>query len=61
MLDSVSGVANLAIALQQQKLADQVNMAVLNKTQDIQKQQGEAILSLLNSAQVPQTTIDVKV
>ncbi len=61
MIDSISGVANLAMVMHQQKTAQDVEIAVINKVQDVQKQQGEAVLQLLDSASVPATTIDVRV
>ncbi len=60
MIDSVSGIANVAMAMQQQKVAQQIDIAVFNKAQDIQKQQGEQVLQLLDSAQVAPTGIDVR-
>lgn len=50
MSDSISSIASLGTVMQQQKTAQQVNMAVLNKAQDIQKQQGEAAVKLIQSA-----------
>lgn len=61
MIDSISSVASLAIAMQQQKTAQDVEMAVMSKVQDLQQQQGEAVLQLLDSAAVPATTIDIRV
>ncbi|MEQ1635769.1 MAG: putative motility protein [Methylococcales bacterium] len=58
-MDSISGIANAAIAMQQQKMAQQVNLAVINKAQDVQKQQGEAVLQLLNSTPGSSTKLDV--
>lgn len=58
---SISGVANAALALQQQKLSEQVGTAVLVKAKDITKQEGEAALQLLESANVPKQGIDVRV
>jgi Putative motility protein len=60
MIDSLSGVANMALALQQQKLAQQIDVAVLKKNQDIQEQQGQAALQLLESAKIT-NGIDVHV
>jgi len=59
MVDSISGVANVAIALQQQT-SQQISTAVLVKAKDIQEQQGQAALQLLASAKIPQG-IDVHV
>lgn len=59
MLDSVSSIAALATQMTTQKTVQQVDMAVLNKAQDIQKQQGEAALKLLESATVATNGIDV--
>ena len=61
MLDSVSGIAHLAIALQQQKNAQQIDVAVFNKIQDVQELQGEAVLQLLDSAILTADHIDVSV
>lgn len=61
MLDSVSSIAALATQMTTQKTVQQVDMAVLNKAQDIQKQQGEAALKLLESATVAPNSIDVHV
>jgi hypothetical protein len=44
MVDSISGLTNTAVALQQQKLSENVNTAVLKKTQDVQVQQGQAVV-----------------
>jgi hypothetical protein len=60
MVDSISGVANVAIALQQQQTSQQISTAVLVKAKDIQEQQGQAALQLLASAKIPQG-IDVHV
>jgi len=59
MVDSISGVANVAIALQQQT-SQQISTAVLVKAKGIQEQQGQAALQLLASAKIPQG-IDVHV
>ena len=53
MVDSISGVANVAIALQQQT-SQQISTAVLVKAKDIQEQQGQAALQLLASVKIPQ-------
>jgi hypothetical protein len=60
MIDSLSGVANMAVALQQQKLAQQIDVAVMKKSQDLQEQQGQAALQLLESAKIT-SGIDVHV
>lgn len=54
MVDSISGGANVAIALQQQKLSQQIDIAVLNKVKDVQEQQGQSALKLLDSAKITQ-------
>ena len=59
MVDSISGVANVGIALQQQT-SQQISTAVLVKAKDIQEQQGQAALQLLAAAKIPQG-IDVHV
>ena len=60
MVDSISGAANVAIALQQQQTSQQISIAVLVKAKDIQEQQGQAALQLLASAKIPQG-IDIHV
>ncbi len=60
MIDSISGLTNVAVAQQQQKISQDVGNAVLKKTQDVQVQQGQAALQLLESAKIPQG-IDVHV
>ncbi len=54
MVDSISGGANVAIALQQQKLSQQIDIAVLNKVKDVQEQQGQSALKLLDPAKITQ-------
>lgn len=61
MVDSINGVANLAIAMQQQKIAQQTDIAVFKKVQDVQEQQGQAVMQLIDSAQVSSSGIDIKV
>lgn len=58
-MDSISGIASAAIAMQQQKMAQQVNLAVMNKAQEVQKQQGEAAMQLLNSTPAASGRLDV--
>ena len=60
MVDSISGVANVGIALQQQQTSQQISTAVLVKAKEIQEQQGQAALQLLAAAKIPQG-IDVHV
>ena len=48
MVDSISGAANVGIALQQQQTSQQISTAVLVKAKEIQEQQGQAALQLLN-------------
>ena len=60
MVDSISGAANVGIALQQQQTSQQISTAVLVKAKEIQEQQGQAALQLLASAKIPQG-IDVHV
>jgi hypothetical protein len=60
MIDSISGLSNVAAALQQQKVSENISTAVLKKTQDVQVQQGQAALQLLESAKIPHG-IDVHV
>lgn len=59
MLDSVSSVASLATQMSAQKIALQVQVAVLGKAKEVEAQQGKAALQLLESAKLPATTIDV--
>lgn len=59
MLDSVSSVAAFATQMSTQKTAQQVDMAVFKKNQDMQEQQGQNALQLIESASVPASTIDV--
>jgi hypothetical protein len=54
MVDSVSSLANVAVAMQQQKISQQINIAVMNKAQDLQEQQGQAVLQLLASTNISQ-------
>ena len=61
MIDSVSDIVHLAIAFQQQKTVQQIDVAVFNKIQDVQELQGEAVLQLLDSAVVTAEFIDVYV
>ena len=60
MVDSISGAANVSIALQQQQTSQQISIAVLVKAKDIQEQQGQAVLQLLASTKAPQG-IDIHV
>lgn len=60
MIDSLPGVTNIAIALQQQKLTQQIDVAVMKKTKDILELQGQSALQLLESAKVT-NGIDVHV
>lgn len=61
MLDSVSSIAAFATQMSTQKTAQQVDMAVFKKNQDMQEQQGQNALQLIESASVPASTIDVHV
>jgi hypothetical protein len=61
MLDSVSSIATLSTQLSIQKTAQQVDVAVLKKAQDMQEQQGQNMLQLIASTSVPSTGIDVHV
>ena len=58
MLDSVSSIASVATQLSSQKVAQQVDIAVFKKAQDIQEQQGQAVLQLVESSTVPAQSID---
>ena len=61
MLDSVSSIASFATQMSAQKTAQQVQLAVLNKAQDLQQQQGQNVLQLMESAAPPAQSIDVHV
>lgn len=61
MLDSVSSIASFATQMSTQKTGQQVQLAVLNKVQDLQKQQGQNVLQLMESAAAPAQSIDVYV
>lgn len=61
MLDSISSVAALATQMANQKTAQQVDIAVFKKAQDLQEQQGQAVLQLINDSAVPVQSIDVRV
>lgn len=63
MLDSVSSIAHFATQLSNQKIGQQVEVAVMKKAQDLQQQQGQDLLKLMESATVrqPATGIDVHV
>ncbi|MDO9103817.1 MAG: YjfB family protein [Methylovulum sp.] len=61
MLDSVSSIAAFATQLSTQKTAQQIDIAVLKKAQDIQVQQGKAALQLIASSTVSANSIDVHV
>ncbi len=61
MLDSISSVAALATQMANQKTAQQVDIAIFKKAQDLQEQQGQAVLQLINDSAVPAQSIDVHV
>jgi len=61
MLDSVSSVATSATQMSSQNKAQQVDLAVLKKVQDLQTQQGLNALQLIESAVVSADKIDVYV
>jgi hypothetical protein len=61
MLDSISSVAALATQMANQKTAQQVDIAVFKKAQDLQEQQGQAVLQLINDSAVPAQSINVHV
>lgn len=57
MIDSsVHGIVNLAQAMHQAKLSDQIQTEMLKKANDLTKQQGEAAVQLMQS--VPQAQGD---
>lgn len=53
MLDSVSSIASFATQMSAQKTGQQVQVAVMNKVQDLQEQQGQQVLQLMDSAAAP--------
>ncbi|CAD6881977.1 hypothetical protein [Methylomonas albis] len=61
MLDSVSSIAALATQMSTQKTGQQVQVAVLAKAKEMQDQQGQNALKLLESASVPNNSVDVRV
>jgi hypothetical protein len=61
MLDSVSSIAALATQMSTQKTGQQVQIAVLAKAKEMQDQQGQNALKLLESASVPNNSVDVRV
>ncbi len=61
MLDSVSSIAALATQLSSQKTAQEIDVAVLKKAQDIQDQQGKQAMQLIASSVVSANKVDVYV
>lgn len=63
MSGSISSITSLSTMMQQQKVAQQLEVTMLKKAQDIQEQQGEAALKLLQSAapSAANSSIDVYV
>lgn len=61
MIDSVSGLANLAAHMSMQQTALDTSVTVLNKIQDQQEAQGEAMLELIASVPVAENSVDVYV
>ncbi|TAN66427.1 MAG: putative motility protein [Methylobacter sp.] len=61
MLDSVSSIAAFATQMSTQKAAQQIDMVVFKKAQDMQEQQGQNALQLIESASAPASAIDVHV
>ncbi|MGD7036589.1 putative motility protein [Methylotuvimicrobium buryatense] len=59
MVDSVSGLANLATRMSVQQTALDANVAVLNKIQDQQEAEGEAVVKLIESTSAAKDGIDV--
>ncbi len=63
MIDSVSGVANVANFMSQTKANHEIDIAVAKKAQDVLKQNGENTLKLIDSAPIASgssnTSIDV--
>jgi hypothetical protein len=60
-MDSVSSVASMATAMQQQKVAQNINTAIFTKVHDAQKQDGQLALALLQSSIVTPQSVDVHV
>jgi len=52
MIDSVSGVANVANYMSQTKANQEIDLAVAKKAQDVLKQNGENTLKLIDSTPV---------
>ncbi len=61
MLDSVSSIAALSTQLSSQKIAQEIDVAVLKKAQDIQVQQGKQAIQLIASSVVSANKVDVHV
>ncbi len=61
MVDSVSGLANLTTRISLQQTALDANVAVLNKIQDQQEAEGEAVVKLIESTPAAEGSIDVYV
>lgn len=59
MVNSVSSIASLATQMQMQKTAQDVNIAVFKKAQDLQEEQGQQVIQLLESTNVSATGVDV--
>ncbi|WP_341327172.1 putative motility protein [Methylotuvimicrobium sp. KM2] len=59
MVDSVSGLATLATRMSVQQTALDANVAVLNKIQDQQEAEGEAVVKLIESTSAAKGGIDV--
>ncbi|MBF0524973.1 MAG: YjfB family protein [Deltaproteobacteria bacterium] len=55
-MDLNNAIAGMATAMSQQNLSMQVSTAVAKKSLDNQKEEGNAIMSLLNSAAGPMAT-----
>lgn len=60
-LGSVSSIAALATQMATQKAAQEIDVAVLKKAQDLQVQQGENALQLIASSVVSTDKVDVHV
>lgn len=61
MVDSVSGLVSLATRMSVQQTALDANVAVLNKIQDQQEAEGEAVVKLIESTSAAEGGIDVYV
>lgn len=59
MLDSVSSIAAFSTQMSTQQTAQQIDIAVLKKAQDMQEQQGKDAIQLIDSSSVSANRVDV--